>query len=186
MLDAASRILFWRGTNLFRVRGDFLEKALYVNALALRLHPVEVEHRLREQVDCGLPPATLEAQVERRGDPVERRDELLEIALGLGEQVLERFGSNDILAAIEDFDGLIEFGAHGTYHPATRAALKLLLLLDGLVFLLTEWARLTGTITLVQFEQRRLVRAHFAERAFLPVLQGLVAIAHPMLSAFRL
>lgn len=107
MLDAGAFIL-GSGADLLGIGGDFREKQFHVNSAARRPERVERDHRLREQVDRGLAAAAFEAQMERRGDSIERRREFLEFVLDLSRRDFEALGGGEILAAIERFDRAVE------------------------------------------------------------------------------
>src|SRR5580704_17079249 len=64
--------------------------------------------------------------------------------------------------------------------------LQRLFFLDRAILGLAQRLRLARAVALVELEQARLMRPHLAQRALLPFVERLVAVAHSILAALRL
>src|SRR5271168_4355054 len=64
--------------------------------------------------------------------------------------------------------------------------LQRLFFLDRAILGLAQRLRLARAVTLVELEQARLMGPHLAQRALLPFVERLVAVAHSIFAALRL
>ncbi len=119
--------------------------------------------------------------MERRSDLIERDDQILSIIIGSVRGGLEHFGRFEIRTAIECRDRVVDRCRWGiVIHDCSRLTgiwtlkrekLQLLFFLDRAILGLAQRLRLAGAVTLVELEQARLVRPHFAERTLLILVE---------------
>src|SRR5712692_2456858 len=89
----------------------------------------------------------------------------------------------NVLATVRFQGGAVARGVSGREE---KFWLQEFLLFARAEFCLAQRLGFASAVALVEFEEAGFMRAHAAQRTFLPVLERLVAIAHPVLAALGL